>query len=398
MSETFLESEVKILSQEFNNIYIFPARSYYSRKWNEKQNLESQRLLPSNTYVVKRKKNQLPDISNLITIGLRLLLKARIKNIHSLKNAIVEILRDTIKSSLFYVLSKDAISAIENRKIYNYWKDPSSIAVCLRYCDSLDKSGAYIRCHGGDLYYDLPNRLVRPYDFFISQYSNIIFPISEHGKKHLIEHGFDSNKLVVSRLGVSIPFQLTEHSSEDTWRIVSCSNVISIKRVWLIAETIALIKNKMKSKKIEWIHFGAGDELDRVHEIIRKYKIEDSVSLRGRVSNSDIYKYYQTNKVDAFINLSISEGVPVSLMEALSFGIPCFATSVGGTPEIIDGDVGCLLSVDIDAVEISDIIIDELLNTNKWLIKRKNARARAEVMCDMNKNYRIHCAIINHNE
>lgn len=43
------------------------------------------------------------------------------------------------------------------------------------------------------------------------------------------------------------------------------------------------------------------------------------------------------------MNLSTSEGVPVSIMEVQSYGIPVIATNVGGTGEIIDKDNGILL-------------------------------------------------------
>ena len=45
--------------------------------------------------------------------------------------------------------------------------------------------------------------------------------------------------------------------------------------------------------------------------------------------------YYKNNIIDIFINLSASEGIPVSIMDAISFGIPCIATNVGGTGEIV---------------------------------------------------------------
>jgi len=47
--------------------------------------------------------------------------------------------------------------------------------------------------------------------------------------------------------------------------------------------------------------------------------------------HNDVLNYYASNPVDVFINTSSSEGLPVSIMEAMSFGIPVIATNVGGT-------------------------------------------------------------------
>ena len=58
--------------------------------------------------------------------------------------------------------------------------------------------------------------------------------------------------------------------------------------------------------------------------------------------------------MDLFINVSESEGIPVSIMEAMSSGIPVMATAVGGTPEILKHKVnGIELSENINVEEIA---------------------------------------------
>jgi glycosyltransferase involved in cell wall biosynthesis len=49
------------------------------------------------------------------------------------------------------------------------------------------------------------------------------------------------------------------------------------------------------------------------------------------------------------VNLSSSEGVPLSIMEALAMGVPVVATAAGGTGEMVDDSVGALLPVEVDA-------------------------------------------------
>jgi glycosyltransferase involved in cell wall biosynthesis len=46
-----------------------------------------------------------------------------------------------------------------------------------------------------------------------------------------------------------------------------------------------------------------------------------------------------------FISLSAAEGLPVSVMEAISFGIPVVAAAVSGVPEIVTPDTGVLVEV-----------------------------------------------------
>jgi colanic acid/amylovoran biosynthesis glycosyltransferase len=87
-------------------------------------------------------------------------------------------------------------------------------------------------------------------------------------------------------------------------------------------------------------------------------------------------EYYRNNPVDLFINTSSSEGLPVSIMEASSFGIPTIATNVGGTGEIVrDGETGFLLNADVSPKELADKIEQfALLPEGKKKLLRTNCR------------------------
>ena len=67
--------------------------------------------------------------------------------------------------------------------------------------------------------------------------------------------------------------------------------------------------------------------------------------------------YYKNESINLFVNTSSSEGLPVSIMEACSFGIPIIATDVGGTSEIvIENKTGMLLDVDFKPEVLSEKI------------------------------------------
>ena len=75
--------------------------------------------------------------------------------------------------------------------------------------------------------------------------------------------------------------------------------------------------------------------------------------MKGAVDHEKLIDYYRTTPVDLFLNVSSSEGVPVSVMEAMSFGIPVIATNVGGTSEIVSGKTGMLVNADISPEELA---------------------------------------------
>ena len=118
------------------------------------------------------------------------------------------------------------------------------------------------------------------------------------------------------------------------------------------------------SKKIIWNHFGEGPlekELKSLAEETLGNLRGIEYKFMGRVMNAQIMEFYNTNNVDLLINTSSSEGIPVSIMEAQSFGIPVIATDTGGTGEIIGKETGILLPVDFDIADLARQI-EYLLN------------------------------------
>jgi glycosyltransferase involved in cell wall biosynthesis len=63
-----------------------------------------------------------------------------------------------------------------------------------------------------------------------------------------------------------------------------------------------------------------------------------------------VLAHYAQEPVDLFVLLSRSEGLPVSIQEALAAGVPVLATDVGGVAEAVgrDGEAGLLLPADAD--------------------------------------------------
>jgi glycosyltransferase involved in cell wall biosynthesis len=97
---------------------------------------------------------------------------------------------------------------------------------------------------------------------------------------------------------------------------------------------------------------------------IEKNKSENlNAQLVGHVFNKDIYDFYFNHPVDLIINLSTSEGIPVSLMEAQSYGIPAIATDVGGNSEIVGSNTGILIE--------SSFTIESVANSISALIDKK---------------------------
>lgn len=238
---------------------------------------------------------------------------------------------------------------------YFYWWDYKCLGVTMHSKKYLNMR-VVTRTHGYDLYNE---RELYGKQFFKKQMErNLekIFFISEYGKRYYEEHRGkkDDRKYILCRLGVKEQAVNLNIAGAD-FCLVSCSNVIPLKRVELIVEGLSLISDK----KVKWIHFGDGEELEKIEAMAKRLltkKDNVSYTFAGRVDNQTVMNFYRDNYVSCFITTTSTEGNPVSVQEALSFGIPVIGTDVSDIPLMIDGN-GVLLPANPSSQEIADAIM-----------------------------------------
>lgn len=200
--------------------------------------------------------------------------------------------------------------------------------------------------------------------FFISQEV-----MDEYVEEHMNKNGWKKGNISVYYLGTIKKFQKESTKSEDDcFRLVSCSNCIEVKRIDLILDAL----DAFQSGKIVWTHIGDGILYKSLVEKSKKIKNSNvTIQWMGCQTNEFIHKFFIENPIDGFINTSYSEGIPVSIMEAIAYGIPVIATDVGGNSEIIqDGINGYLLNEMPSTDEINESIIKLLLNSEIDIMKR----------------------------
>ena len=232
-----------------------------------------------------------------------------------------------------------------------------------------------VRFHGSDLYEEL-NKNYIPFRKEMLHRINAVICISNAGKDYLIsKYPFVGDKCIISRLGTK-DLGLNPYRQSHKVHIVSCSNLVSLKRVDLIAESL-----KYLTIPVKWTHLGGGTEMTRIKAIANSFLSTIEWNFPGALPHLAIMDFYSQESIDLFINVSSSEGVPVSVMEAISFGIPVIATDVGGTREIVNDKLGFLLKSHPDAEEIARSIM-AVISDPEYSIYRLNARQQWETMCD----------------
>lgn len=112
------------------------------------------------------------------------------------------------------------------------------------------------------------------------------------------------------------------------------------KGIYDLLDVLSIHKEALKGKAELLI--GGNGEVDKVQRIISERGLQTLAKLQGWVSGEKKVKLL--NSADAYILPSYHEGVPISILEAESYGLPIISTKVGGIPEIVaDGENGILI-------------------------------------------------------
>ena len=98
-----------------------------------------------------------------------------------------------------------------------------------------------------------------------------------------------------------------------------------------------------------------------------------SIELRGPLPNSEVHKIYQNEPIHWFMLLSTTEGLPIAITEAMSYGIPVITTDVGGNSEIVTPETGILLPSDFNPKQIAGEIQPYIIDNDAYMQMRASA-------------------------
>jgi glycosyltransferase involved in cell wall biosynthesis len=346
--ETFLETEVKFLAKGFDKVKIVAINPL----------TEAKRDLPDNCHATalqinieaKEKVGALRFLfSKLFWDEIKVI--RRVYNIRMTKGIISTMLISLYRASFIKKCVERNINTNE-QVFYSYWCDDAALALALMK-QKHPASKAVCRIHRWDVYFEESTLNYLPFRHFITDQLNKIFSISKDGMDYAMNR-WKVNKanFILSRLGIESQ-EKPINGTDEYFTIVSCSNLISVKRVELLAKAIVELDEKLK---IHWIHIGNGPERLKIEKIIKDVSTSTLIELPGRLANSQVFDLYRETKPNLFINVSSSEGIPVSIMEAMSFGIPSIATDVGGNGEIVNEKNGILLESNPSPADVAAAI------------------------------------------
>lgn len=330
-AETFIETEIRYLSTGFDKVVIFPssAESDFIRPVPENVEINNSFL---KTPKARKKKISitLKWIRSLLSVFTSEISKKGFVNVFRHARTYLDIF--SVQASKAEII-RSFLQTYDNKNIvfYDYWFENSTLALAI-----LKKKKTIndfiCRGHGFDIYDERWGSIGVPFRSFKLTQLKSLYVISNYGKKYVlsktpVQH---HSKIKTNYLGVEHHSAVTHAAKGFEPLLISVSGLTKSKNTVCISDTLRRIKSPLK-----WIHFGDGEEMNNLKKKCEELPANIEWCLMGHVSNNDLMKFYSDNQVDLFISLSDSEGLPVSMMEAISFGVPIVAYPVNGIPEIL---------------------------------------------------------------
>ncbi len=278
---------------------------------------------------------------------------------------------------------------------YSYWFNGAVFASFL-YHQKVAKIHYVARVHRGDLYLE-ENSGYLPLRLTVLENIKKVFSISQDGYNYFIYHyHVDKSKIAISRLGTN-DHKITARMSESPkhFHIVSCSYISPVKRVGLIMKALESVAKRNPTITFFWTHIGGGTEYHNAISLAQNTLPSNvTAEFPGNLDNKEVFDFYAHCFVDLFINSSISEGIPVTFMEAMSCSIPVMALNVGGISEIVNKDNGILLDKKASYDTIAEALHHVVNNKSLLAGKKSHAREFWDYHYNAKHNYQVFAEVL----
>ena len=175
--------------------------------------------------------------------------------------------------------------------------------------------------------------------------------------KRWFEEEFHHPNVVVIKNVIPQPVIKDKSEADCLFRLLFLGRLGKRKGIYDLLDVMIANKNAYNGR-LQLLLGGDGD-IEEVNQIIAKEKLEDIVKYEGWVSGEK--KVELLNQADAYILPSYNEGLPISILEAMSYNLPIISTKVGGIPEILEDGINGFIMEPGDKKAIKDAI-DRLMN------------------------------------
>jgi colanic acid/amylovoran biosynthesis glycosyltransferase len=266
------------------------------------------------------------------------------------------------------------MAELDIKHIHAHWAThPALAAYIIKQLTGISYS---FTAHSGDIFFEQSMLEEKIHQ------ANFVVTISEYSRKFLCNLYDEriTGKIHVIHCGIDLEaFQTGSSKPPDApFTLICVARLDREKGHHYLVEACAQLK--AQGMNFRCLLVGEGDTRAELEAQIQQLGLTDQIILLGLQPRHRVLELLA--QADVKVLPSISEGIPVSLMEALAMGLPAVATAISGVPELIeDGQTGLLVpTCDVQALTTA---ISKLYRTRN-LGQQLGAKGRIKVMEEFN--------------
>lgn len=204
--------------------------------------------------------------------------------------------------------------------------------ICFLFAKYVFKKKIIYHIHGAEyhLFYNESNRFVKRLVSNLIDNSDTIVCLS-NAWKDFFKANFNPKRIVIVANVIDNPCITSENEEIDTVKFLFLGQIGKRKGIFDLLQVI--IANREKYKGKVKIVIGGNGEIDRLHKTILEQGLTELVEFKGWVSNEEKIKCLQ--EANIYVLPSYNEGLPISVLEAMSYGKAIISSNVGGISEIV---------------------------------------------------------------
>ena len=247
----------------------------------------------------------------------------------------------TFEKCLFYLnnigklvkkLMTDAIDIVHIHMSYkgSFFRKYIVAKVC-----KIFKKKVVLHLHGSEfkLFYDKSNKIIQKLIINLFEKCDCTIVLGDYWKECILEIAPNA-RVEIFNNSINIPNSKVSRPDE-TINVLFLGVLIKRKGIYDLLEVIRQLSQEgiLKEKNIKFIFGGDGKEYDAIKQKVYDYELVDYVELMGWVDSK--LKNELLQKAHLFVLPSYNEGLPMAILEAMSYGIPVVSTNVGSIKEVV---------------------------------------------------------------
>lgn len=213
-----------------------------------------------------------------------------------------------------------------------------------------------------------------------------VIVLSEEWADFFGKYVCDEKKISIVHNGVVIPnYEKADYTDQN---VLFLGRLGERKGAYDLLKVIPDVLKRIPNARF---FFGGDGEVERCKELAEKTGIADNVSFLGWIRDTEKEEYLK--KCSTFVLPSYHEGMPMSVLESMSYGLATISTNAGGIPQIISQAIDGYRVEAGDLKELETTLVRVLISSNEKRILGQAARKKIAEKFNAERNIDLLCTL-----